>query len=687
MEIAHPFVIVILIISIILMNFSFATSKRITISGFSPLDGELRFDFFNLNTEHAVRAGEIFIVRGADSCQVSTHFYGFGWQKRTRYPVTEVKIELRDNIEFVLPSRLVLESRTKKEHKDFRLRFMAVSAPFWVSSANNPESYRLDSRTPFSMQNAVRLGAKSAIFGDKIWGKSNWSYPELLRDSVFLLNYQDEDTEYFETKLMEVKPQILFLGFMTLSFPGAVHLASIAKKILGDKVFVVLGGKHVNETIYLKNGSICHHNGSPTLLMQQNRIPKVFDLVVSGDGEEVIHQIGEGIGKEIMTTSHIKSFSKYADSFQNLRGKFILSWIQDGEVKSFSGKGLSLEYNSLPSPVSLFGINTNFPVFGTESTAHVYSDMGKGCVLDCFFCSERNTVNGKVFADDPALRLYNQLQDAALSGNSVSAFVEDSILLTGNASYLNRLADLLETQPLGISFGGQFTVDNLIDLKVEHSIIRLAKCGLSYIYTGMETFDETIATSFSKNTKRKSSWVERNVEAMKFLSEHGIKYGVALLWGLGESQEERIQHLDFLYECKNLYGIPVVCSLNWATQHPLFNQSSFDYFEWGTARNSEYLPVLVRMFGEASEKYSQSKSLPTIAELLELEQKFEKLSPSLLKIKTLQKEGGHSIIEGGFTRIRLFLFPRVLEQLSLYPYCLIAGIEKFLSRGFSVLLH
>jgi B12-binding domain/radical SAM domain protein len=615
----------ILCTSIIFMNFSFVVSKQIVVEGFhSPEDGKVRYGFGDI-ADHEVKIGEITVLTGADSCKVSFWYHGYGWRDTTLYPTTMVTVELRE-VMYVLPPQLVLESRTKKSHKDFRLRFLAVSAPFWVSSAGNPESYRLDSRTPFSLQNAIRLGAEAARAVKGPWGISNWSDRELLRDSVFLLNYFEEDAEYFEAMLESVEPQILFLGSMTLSFPGAVRLASIAKQTLGENVFIVLGGKHVNETIYLRDNAVRHHVGSPTLLMQQGHIPHVFDLVVSGDGEEVVQHIGECLGEKILTSGHVKQFSVHADSFKDLRGKFILSWVENGEVRNLSSAGTPLDYDSLPSPVSLFGVNTNFPVFGTQYTAHVYSDMGKGCAFNCFFCSERNMVNGKVLGGNPALRLHKQLRDAAKSGSSMSAFVEDSILLTGSPLHLNRLADLLESQPVGIPFGGQFTVDNLLDPEVQQGIARLAKCGLCYVYTGMETSDEAIARGFSKNTHRGSSWVGRNEKAIKFLSDQKIKYGVSLLWGLGESREERERQLDFLSTCKERYGIPVVFSVNCATQHPLFDQSTFDFIGWGTERNSAYLPVLVRMFGEASEKYVfPDAALPPVSELLDLERKFRAL--------------------------------------------------------------
>ncbi len=517
---------------------------------------------------------------------------------------------------------------SQSPHALYDFRIMACSAPQWKSSANVEKKYSLDSRVPFSLQNAVRLGAKAALDNQSIWGQSNWSNKELLHDSVFILNYHDEEIECFIQKLDKIKPHVLFLGSMTLSFPGAISLATIAKQKMGNDVFIVLGGKHINETIYLKDHLVHHHPGSPVSLMQQKIIPQVFDLVVSGDGEEVVKQIGLSIGEDILRDRQTQPMSGYQNSFDSLQGKFILTWIENSAIQEHVSKQLPLDYPNLPSPVSLFGTQSNFPVFGKQKTAHVYSDTGRGCVFNCFFCSERSAVNGKVSLDDnPALRAYNQLRDASVQGDSMSAFFEDSILLTGNPKHLNHLAELLEEHPLPIVFGCQFTLDNVLDSHIKESILRLRKHGLTYIYMGMETANEEVALTISKNTHKKNGWIDRHIEALQTLTENNIACGVSVLWGLGENQQDRLHQLELLKSWQNIFGNPVVVSLNWATQHPLFDLSPFTYIDWGTDANSVYLPILTRLFGEASEKYGiGSKILPTIPEMEELEKMFRSLT-------------------------------------------------------------
>jgi len=624
------------------MNFSFTFSdKYIEIPGLDRWDLTTSACYYvDLpdGSHKSIRSETPTRIYGIDNCQIGLHLPGFFDQNtgsfapmHTKHSRRDVTVKFRSvNYIFPQPVRLKIKEQVKDEndHQNYSLRFMAVSAPQWVSNGNIANSYALGSRVPFSLQNAIRLGVRDALGEGSVWSQSNWSQKNLVKDSVFLLNYYDEERSVFTDKLMSVKPQILLIGSMTLSFPAAIELAKTAKQKFGNDIFIVLGGKHATETIYYSKGEINHHHGSATMLMQQGIIPQVFDLVVSGDGEEVIQKIGEVIGKEILNGNSIKNFSSYKNDFESIRGNFILSWIDNAKIQTLVRQNNPLDYSSLPSPVSLFGTTSSFPVFGKELTAHIYSDMGKGCICSCFFCSEGSRINGPVVqSGSPADRLYQQLKDASEQGPSMSAFIEDSIILMGLPKHLNELADRLEQNPLNIVFGGQFTVDNLTNPKIQEAIKRLKNVGLTYIYTGMETINEDKAMEMSKNVHKGQSWLERTEAAVSFVTNLGIKHGMSILWGLGETAEDRAYQLEVVTNWQNRFNNPVVVSPNWATQHPLFNQSNFDYTSWGTDKDSPYLPYFVQLFGEASEKYKLPKTkLPEISELKRLLNKFEVLN-------------------------------------------------------------
>jgi len=528
------------------------------------------------------------------------------------------------------------------------LKLMALSAPHWVKRASR-ETFSLNSESPFSLQNAVRLAAGKALSGEGYLGKSNWSSKDDLRRSVFLMQYWQDEKADLEQKLREIRPNILFIGAMTLSFPGAIEVAKLAKRILGENVFIVIGGKHANETFFEykdgknddgKNVNIINTEGSPLRLMADKKIePPVFDLVCSGPSEEIIAAISEKIGELLAQNKNSKEIYRDIELFaETVKGDWRAGWVENGEIKQFQSKKIPIDYDEMPIPAEIFGIKGKFKIYKEEEiTAHAFSDTSPGCTFDCFFCSERFSINGplqdKKHAADRLLRQFKAIKNTAVKENhteAVSVFVEDSTLLNvgRNPDQLKRLAELMKSENFKITFGGQFTVDQLLDPRIQEGLLELKEVGLSYIFTGMETEDEAVAKKMSKNIGKESgSWVSRNERVVAFLKSAGIKYGIAVLLGLGENQETRLKQLDQIEEWQKRYGEPSFVSLNLATTHPIREEDQKENFvEWGTAEDSPYLEVFQRIFGEASEKYAvDKKQLPTVEELCEIEEEYWKL--------------------------------------------------------------
>ncbi len=504
---------------------------------------------------------------------------------------------------------------------------MAVASPYWPKQIHKGKKHDLDSRIPFSLQNAMRCLAYACLQGRL---NTNLSDRVSLNDSILLMNYWKDDLPVFTEKLKRIKPQLLFIGSMTLGIPGAVQLAKIAKKILGDKVFIVLGGKHINETVYLRGQTVFHHKSSPLLLMSQGKIPIVFDLVVSGDGEDVVLEIAQQISRLRKKNSPLSRFFTNLKSLETARGNWIVGWVEKSKIHTIHSKGIPLDRGSLPTPAKVFGVNqsNNFPIFGSGPTAHIYSDMGKGCVLDCFFCSERRSINGELSSvKTGARRLYKQLKTAHESRAS-SAFCDDSIVLGGNVQQLNKFADFLEEQPIHIRFGVQLTVSLLLIGKIQETIIRLSSLGLTYVYVGLETGSEKIAQTIYKCKPGKQKWIEKNRSAIEFITKNNIDFGVSVLFGIGESQADRLHLLELLASWQKQYqGNPKVVSLNWAVHHPLFNSAPYDFLEWGTPTSDSRLALFQELFGEASVRYCMpGVNPPTLSELREIRKSFHKLS-------------------------------------------------------------
>lgn len=548
---------------------------------------------------------------------------GFGWKETELPGKQEVKLQIHQMI-YIPPLEPLGPKVVRNQHQYYGLRFCAIAAPHWAcSQEDSTQRLSLNSRTPFSLQNAMRCLADKAQKGELV---CNWEDSRLLSESILLFDDYEDNITVLKERLEAIRPNVLFLGSMTLSFPGAVRIAQTAKRMFGDDVLVVLGGKHVNETFYMDGKNPSHHKASPLKLMQSKKIDRVFDLAVSGDGEYVSLRIAEMVGDLLKKGLPPSSILTCMDRVSSADGTWCLGWIDESnEIKTIVGSS-PIDRNQLPIPAEVFGVDSRFPIFGTDYTAHVYSDSGRGCLRDCSFCSERRSVAGPVQqASTGADRIFRQLCAAKQIGDenqcSMSAFVEDSILLTGNPQQLGHLADLMEKSCFHMKFGCQFTVADLTNHRVQSEIIRLQKHGLCYVYTGMETINPEVAVAFSKNRAKETPWLTQNEKALAFIRDTGLSFGVSVLFGLGESQAERMLHLETLALWKEKYGNPQVVSLNWATEHPLFNKSEHDFVEWGTDKDDPRLGLMQEIFGEASARYC-FHPLPDLNELRQIADKF-----------------------------------------------------------------
>ncbi|MFA6588527.1 MAG: B12-binding domain/radical SAM domain-containing protein [Patescibacteria group bacterium] len=505
------------------------------------------------------------------------------------------------------------------------LRVVAVSAPAYFEGRNGSA---LNSKDPASLFNACRRAAYLANTQSGPWGNSNWTVPRIRRRENLLLMYSaKEDMPEFEKLLEREKPNLLLIGAMTLCLPGAVACAERAKQMFGDNICVVLGGKHVNETVYqdYRSGKILHHPGSPLRLMSEHRIKPVFDLIVSGEAEYVIAKIGEAVDSlDIHGVSVVKA-KDYLCDFSSVPGRWIIGWL-NGDSVSTINNDIRLDRDLLPIPSEMFGVRTKFSVFPGRLTAHVFSDSGSGCIYDCNVCSESSSVAGfPVQTSTSAQRLYKQLECAAQMissdspGHKASAFVEDSILLGGSQASLNRLLGMLQNKPLDLVFGGQFTIDQALN---KMPILQeLYQVSMNYIFIGLETEQPSLIGGMSKDhTSATTEWLDRAEKLLYQLSRIGYSCGASLLFGLGESRASRQRLFNRLNKWQQAFGMPKPISLNWAVQHPLKgndNGANYSYLEWGTPSG----PLLraFKDFGEASLRYPIfGQKPPTLEEVEEV---------------------------------------------------------------------
>nr|VFJ51486.1 MAG: Radical SAM superfamily enzyme YgiQ, UPF0313 family [Candidatus Kentron sp. FM]VFJ54303.1 MAG: Radical SAM superfamily enzyme YgiQ, UPF0313 family [Candidatus Kentron sp. FM]VFK08395.1 MAG: Radical SAM superfamily enzyme YgiQ, UPF0313 family [Candidatus Kentron sp. FM] len=510
------------------------------------------------------------------------------------------------------------------------LRVLAVTAPHWPVRPKNVPVRSFTAGSPFSLQNAVRHAAGEANAGRGAWKGSNWITLEGRRSSVLLLEFLDDATDIFQRALRELRPNLLLIGAMTLGFSGAVALARLARAELGPDCFIAMGGKHCNETMTVVRQKLLVAGNSPLNLMASGAIEPIaglplFDMVVSGDGEEIITRLGGMVHGRVKNKQRATDGEIDRAGLKQAGGRWHAGWLDNkGKVTAISSDATPLDFENMPTAPALFGLQSRFPIFDEVPTGHAYSDMGMGCTYDCFFCSERCGLNGRLRQNPYFIdRLYEHLRDIWVAGGSggsgyVGAFIEDSILLGGNVNLITGLIERLRRDRLPrLRIGCQLTVNDIQRLHRDGILQNFREAGIEYAAFGMETINENIATRMSKHRK-KGLWSEANRRAIQYLSEAELLVGMYILWGLGESQDEREHQLEQLGEWREDYkGQPCAIGLNWATRHPgaedgrkngprnnpKDNDPPLSFLDWGTDPDSERLALFVEMFGEASENY------------------------------------------------------------------------------------
>ena len=487
----------------------------------------------------------------------------------------------------------------------------------------------LSSSDPASLFNACRYAAWLAVHGIGAWGDSNWAGTRMdRRRTAILLSDRDEMERRLTPLLDEIRPNLVLIGAMSICFSGAVETAKLVRSTLGDNVCIVLGGRHTSETIYHDklSDTIRHHAASPLRLMADRRIDEVFDIVLSGDGECFIAGVGELVAALAARGLPPRSTRNRLAELTYWSGSWIAGAILNGNLETVRSAGASIDYHTMPSPASMFGINAAFGIFDHAPTAHASSDIGQGCIYDCAFCSERISVVGPPRQMKSSVeRLYDQLAavrrvvDEDYSPRSAAAaFVEDSTFLGWNPALVRQFEETVDARGLDLRIGGQATIDQIV--RNPDLAGRLRRVGLEYLFVGLETPVPDVVGGLHKDIgHRNGTWMDRANAAIDILAENGLSVGVSLLFGMGERPADRTIMFVALERWKS-DGILKTISMNWAVQHPLKNTVSgpeYTYLDWAISPGP-MLPLL-RHFGEASECYTiAGGSNPTESEVLEI---------------------------------------------------------------------
>lgn len=505
------------------------------------------------------------------------------------------------------------------------LRPIAISAPHWAIIPVHET--HLGSATPFSLLNALRGAFARLDDPNSAWRSSIWADEAARISSISMFDYLPQAQAWL-SEALHSKPNIAFIGAMTLSIPGAAECARQIRRALGNECLIVLGGKHATETVWLENGQLQIHPASPLAKQYQG----IFDIIVSGDAEDCIAEVGEAVAQVGAVPAAVIEHMQSAPV--RVSGDCVVATNHFGQPEIVLQSSARLQPDHFPTVYRYFPLNTKFDVFEAGPTAHGYSYSSKGCIYRCGFCSENAVINGIISksnllaAGDRLAAQFEEIRLMATQGGHAecSIFVEDSVFLQGDVTAWERFCEQRTALGNPIEFGVQLTIDLILEKRRRGVLERLRDVGLSYVFLGVETGDDAVAQGMSKNTKRKVSWIARAESAVELLADLRLNCGVSILMGLGEPHQARLDLLHRVNEWQKRFCQPRVVSLNWAVAHPLrsFSSGYQDYSKWGTEPDDARGPLLASMFGEASLNYCLPNTVqPSQHELLEIKAKMQ----------------------------------------------------------------
>jgi len=331
--------------------------------------------------------------------------------------------------------------------------------------------------------------------------------------------------------LEKKRPVLVGIGNSSAAHYIALKMAAIVRSTLGPDVPILFGGAHENVCAY---ETVEAHSD-------------LVDVSFAGDAEygllELVRIILEYGGK------WRNELLKKVELIKKAPGQGQLCLARPGRKPVVISYSQPLILDQIPFiPRYLLEQSYNFGVFGGKPTAQVLTV--RGCPFHCSFCSSHGQVRAR--------SVENVLTEvAALCQDGIEAIFFDDATFTFDAQRTQSLCRGLLTRGLDIEWGCQTRVDK-IDAQLVHTM-RAAGC--SYIYFGIESFDQSVLDSIHKGFRVCDVKV-----ALEIVCQAGIRPGISLVFGLPAETPSSIKRtLSFVESWKEqLWGV----SLNLATCFP-----------------------------------------------------------------------------------------------------------------------
>lgn len=283
-------------------------------------------------------------------------------------------------------------------------------------------------------------------------------------------------------------PLIFGISALTACIHRAYEIARMIKELFPDSK-IITGGIH------------------PTVLPDEVLANPDIDIIVRGEGEEVLDRLYDAIkkGYDYFSFAGI-SFRRGAQVIHNPQAELP-------------------DLTKLPAfPYHIFGAHSDRYNFGFIASS-------RGCPYDCIFCSQR-IISGHKFRYVPTDLVIDEI-DLLLNrfGQTHINFVDDNF--TANKPRLKQLCE--EMIRRRYSATATFDCQTRADAVNEEILVLLKKAGFRLINFGLETSSERLMVLLNKKET-----VRQNIDAVRLAKKLGFGVSGTFIFGLPtETRDDR----------------------------------------------------------------------------------------------------------------------------------------------------
>jgi len=334
-------------------------------------------------------------------------------------------------------------------------------------------------------------------------------YPLEVLDLSGIENYEEAVKDHCQSS----RARIFGITSTTPQLPAANR---IAKKVKAELPFsrVILGGPHITlvHTAYRKEKTE-GVNGRATRAFQD--LAEIFDVLVSGDGEEAIFDaIGEHPPKLVDANDR--------------KSDFFLT-------------NQNLEELPFPSRHLVDASSYHYYIEGKQAMSIIAQ---LGCPFECGFCGGRQSPMLRGVRTRSSESIIREMREMYKSyGVTGFMFYDDE--LNVNPKMVEMMDGIRELQrELGAEFRlrGFVKAELFNDLQAE----AMVKAGFRWLLTGFESGSPRILTNINKKATR-----EQNTRCVAIARKHGLKVKALMSIGHpGESNETVMETRDWLLQAK-----------------------------------------------------------------------------------------------------------------------------------------